>query len=115
MNRVEVEWVDTDGVMAMAYDYPILGFHNNTVNTLRLWSSKSTREFDLAYFNSGDYAAAVQNKSLTESISKVLYPNDEHHEGKVLPFTQQRLEQLRQRCRGVRREIDHQLTRPQSK
>ena len=57
--KLSMEWVDTDNVMAMAYDYPILGYGNETVNTLRLWSAKSTREFNLQYFNSGDYVGAV--------------------------------------------------------
>ncbi|MBS1238657.1 MAG: glycogen phosphorylase, partial [Deltaproteobacteria bacterium] len=49
------EWIDTDEILAMAYDYPIPGFRTNIVNTLRLWAAKSTREFDFDYFNSGDY------------------------------------------------------------
>jgi starch phosphorylase len=87
--RFRMEWVDGDEVMAMAYDYPVPGFRNQTVNTLRLWAAKSTREFNLAYFNSGDYIKAVEDKSSSESISKVLYPNDQSFAGKELRLKQQ--------------------------
>ena len=60
--------------MAMAYDIPVPGYGNGTVNTLRLWAAKPSREFDLAYFNSGDYIRAVEDKDRTENISRVLYP-----------------------------------------
>src|SRR5688500_4511843 len=78
------EWVDTQDVMAMAHDTPIAGYGNNTVNNLRLWAAKSTREFDFEYFNHGDYIKAVQDKQKTETISKVLYPNDNVIQGKEL-------------------------------
>ncbi len=87
--RFRMEWVDTEDVLAMAHDYPIPGFHNETVNTLRLWAAKSTREFDLAYFNSGDYVRAVEAKNHTENISKVLYPDDQTMAGKELRLKQQ--------------------------
>ncbi|MBM4054643.1 MAG: glycogen/starch/alpha-glucan phosphorylase [Planctomycetes bacterium] len=83
------EWKDTQNVMAMAYDTPIPGYKNNTVNNLRLWSAKSTREFDLSYFNQGDYIKAVEDKQKTETISKVLYPNDNIYEGQELRLKQQ--------------------------
>jgi glycogen phosphorylase len=82
-------WVDTEDVMAMAYDTPIPGHRNNTVNTLRLWSAKSSREFDLKFFNEGNYIRAVEKKMLTENISKVLYPADNVQEGKELRFKQE--------------------------
>jgi starch phosphorylase len=82
-------WVDTDEIMAMAYDYPVPGFRNEIVNTLRLWAAKSTREFDLEFFNSGDYVKAVENKNNSENISKVLYPNDYSIAGKELRLKQQ--------------------------
>lgn len=85
----QVEWVDYDEIYAMAYDYPIPGFHTNTVNTLRLWAAKSTRDFDFEYFNSGDYVRAVENKNNSENISKVLYPNDLSLAGKELRLKQQ--------------------------
>ncbi|MBI5233023.1 MAG: glycogen/starch/alpha-glucan phosphorylase [Deltaproteobacteria bacterium] len=87
--KYRMEWVDSEDVMAMAYDYPVPGFRNETVNTLRLWSAKSTRDFNLAHFNSGDYVKAMENKSHSESISKVLYPNDTSLAGKELRLKQQ--------------------------
>jgi len=83
------EWVDTQDVMAMAYDTPIPGYLNNTVNNMRLWAAKSTREFNLDYFNHGDYERAVSDKAHTETISKVLYPNDNVFEGKELRLKQE--------------------------
>ncbi|MFH0975694.1 MAG: glycogen/starch/alpha-glucan phosphorylase [Spirochaetota bacterium] len=83
------EWVNTEQVMAMAYDTPIPGYKNNTVNSLRLWSAKSTREFNLEYFNYGDYNKAVEDKAESEVISKVLYPNDNVFEGKELRLKQE--------------------------
>ncbi len=73
----------------MAYDIPIAGYANNTVNNLRLWAAKSTREFDFEYFNHGDYIKAVQDKQKTETISKVLYPNDNVLQGKELRLKQE--------------------------
>ena len=82
-------WINTEDIMAMAYDTPIPGYINNTVNTLRLWSAKSTREFNLEYFNHGDYNKAVEDKDQSEVISKVLYPNDNVFEGKELRLKQE--------------------------
>jgi starch phosphorylase len=87
--RVRARWVDTQEVWAMAYDTPVAGFCNDTVNTLRLWSAKSSREFDLRVFNEGDYVSAVQNKTESENISKVLYPPDNQHAGRELRLKQQ--------------------------
>ncbi len=87
--KFRMDWVDTEDVMAMAYDYPVPGFRTNTVNTLRLWAAKATREFNLEYFNSGDYIKAVEDKSSSENISKVLYPNDQSMAGKELRLKQQ--------------------------
>jgi starch phosphorylase len=89
--KFSMKWIDTDDVMAMAYDYPVPGFQNDTVNTLRLWSAKSSREFNLDYFNSGDYIKAVEEKNNSETISKVLYPNDQTLAGKELRLKQQYL------------------------
>ena len=82
-------WVDTHDVMALAYDVPIPGFGNNTVNTMRLWSAKSTRDFELESFNRGNYIGAVESKMKTENISKVLYPADHMLEGKELRLRQE--------------------------
>lgn len=56
------QWVGTEDVMAMAYDTPIPGYHTNTVNNMRLWSAKASRDFDLRYFNEGNYIKAVEEK-----------------------------------------------------
>ncbi len=84
-------WVDTDDVMAMAYDTPIPGYDTDTVNNMRLWSAKSTRDFDLGYFNEGDYIRAVEDKDKSETLSKVLYPNDKTVMGHELRLKQQYL------------------------
>ncbi len=87
--RVHFDWTDTNDVLALAYDVPVPGYRNNTVNTLRLWRAKSTNDFDLKLFNEGDFIKAVEGKNTTENISKVLYPNDNFYSGKVLRLQQQ--------------------------
>jgi starch phosphorylase len=87
--KIVKEWVDTEDVMAMAFDTPIPGYKNNTVNSMRLWSAKSSRDFDLKFFNEGNYIRAVEKKMQTETISKVLYPADNVIEGKELRFKQE--------------------------
>lgn len=87
--RMWYSWVDTDDVYALAYDIPIPGYGNNTVNNLRLWQAKATNEFDFHYFNSGDYLSAVESKNNSENISRVLYPNDNFHLGKILRLKQE--------------------------
>ena len=82
-------WVEYDEVMALAYDFPIPGYCNDTVNTMRLWSAKSSREFDLRFFNEGNYIGSVESKMKTENISKVLYPADHVAEGKELRLRQE--------------------------
>jgi starch phosphorylase len=84
-----VRWVDTQDVWAMAYDTPVSGFRNDTVNTLRLWAAKSSREFDLERFNAGEYVRAVEDKTRSENIAKVLYPPDDQYAGKELRLKQQ--------------------------
>ena len=70
--------------MAMAYDTPVPGYRNDTVNTLRLWAAQSMHGFNFQYFNRGDYIAAVEETSRSKSISRVLYPNDNFFCGKEL-------------------------------
>ncbi len=82
-------WVDTEAVLAVPYDIPIPGYKNDVVNTLRLWSARATDEFEFDYFNHGNYDRAVQKKILSESISKVLYPNDNVNQGKELRLKQE--------------------------
>jgi starch phosphorylase len=86
---LKTEWVDTSDVIGIAYDTPIDGYGNETVNTLRLWSARASKEFDLGYFEGGDYLKAVEEKNLSENISKVLYPNDHIYEGRELRLKQQ--------------------------
>ncbi len=87
--NIEHHWVDGDTVMAMAYDLPIPGYDTETVNNLRLWAAKAAREFNLESFNAGDYLSAVQDKNISESLSKVLYPNDSSAVGKELRLRQE--------------------------
>ena len=87
--RTVARWVDTEDVMAMAYDIPVPGYRNDCVNTLRLWSAKATREFDFSYFNQGDYVQALHDKTANENISRVLYPNDTMLVGKELRLQQE--------------------------
>ncbi len=83
------DWVDTEDVLAVAYDIPVPGYKNNTVNSLRLWQAKACSDFNFKDFNAGDYVAAVSTKTDSETISKVLYPNDSYVEGKFLRLKQQ--------------------------
>ncbi len=83
------EWIDTEDVLAMAYDVPIPGYGNNTVNNLRLWEARACKDFSFKDFNAGNYVAAVATKTDSETISKVLYPNDSYLEGKFLRLKQQ--------------------------
>ncbi len=82
-------WVGAKSVLAVPYDTPIPGYKNDVVNTLRLWSARANDEFDFEYFNHGDYERAVAEKILSESISKVLYPNDNVSQGKELRLKQE--------------------------
>jgi starch phosphorylase len=84
-----VRWVDTLDVLAVPYDIPIPGYRNGTVNTLRLWKSVATDEFDLGEFNAGSYPESVAAKNAAENITMVLYPNDASENGKELRLRQQ--------------------------
>ena len=86
---VRYEWSDCEEVMAMAYDIPVPGFRCRSVNNLRLWTAKSSRDFDLEYFNHGNYIKAVEQKNNAENISKILYPDDTSIEGKELRLRQE--------------------------
>jgi starch phosphorylase len=83
------DWQETEDVMAMAYDTPIPGFGGQTVNNLRLWSAKATRDFELRYFNEGNYIRAVEQKTQSENLSKVLYPDDTTQMGRELRLKQE--------------------------
>ena len=82
-------WVDTQSVLGVPYDIPICGYKTNTVNFLRLWASRASEEFDLEIFNEGGYVEAVREKAVGETVSKVLYPNDQTENGKELRLVQQ--------------------------
>jgi starch phosphorylase len=82
-------WVDSDDVLAMAYDTIVPGYGTHAVNTLRLWSAKSTRDIDLAAFNRGHYSLAVEAKNRSENVSRVLYPDDSSAEGRELRLRQE--------------------------
>ncbi|MBI4845081.1 MAG: glycogen/starch/alpha-glucan phosphorylase [Candidatus Omnitrophica bacterium] len=87
--RLRVVWADTKDVLAVPYDFPVPGYKNDVVNTLRLWSARSAEEFDFEYFNDGDYERAVYDQVFSENISKVLYPNDIIIQGKELRLKQE--------------------------
>lgn len=92
--RVEMKdgryyWVDTETIIASPYDYPVPGFDNNRVNTLRLFSAKAPKEFHLQFFNNGDYIRAVLERNYAENITCVLYPNDAFFEGQELRLKQE--------------------------
>jgi glycogen phosphorylase len=87
--RLVVDWVGGRVVYGVPYDSFIVGHETDTVNTLRLWSARASRDFDLRLFNEGDYLRAVEEKVEVENISKVLYPNDQTEHGKELRLKQQ--------------------------
>ena len=88
-NKYRRRWVDTQEVLAMPYDTPVPGYGTDTVNTLRLWSAESQYGFNLSKFNQGDYISANLEGSMSQNITRVLYPNDNNYEGKELRLKQQ--------------------------
>ncbi len=82
-------WTDTENIMAMACDILIPGFRNDHVNNMRLWVAVSSREFNLANFNLGDYMGSMEAKVVSENISKVLYPRDDVPQNRELRLKQQ--------------------------
>ncbi len=87
--REVFDWVDSKDVHAMAYDTPVPGYRNDVVNTLRLWSARATCDFDIASFSRGNYIEAVHQRSASENISRVLYPNDQFARGRELRLRQE--------------------------
>jgi len=85
----KVYWLPDKLVKGIPYDTPILGYKTNTANTLRLWKAEAVESFDFYAFDSGDYLGAVHQKTVSENISKVLYPNDNSAQGKELRLAQQ--------------------------
>jgi starch phosphorylase len=82
-------WVPDTEVKGVAYDTPIAGYRANTCDVLRLWKAEAIESFDFTAFNHGDYYQAVQDKVVSENITKVLYPNDDVEQGKELRLKQQ--------------------------
>lgn len=80
---------DYHSVMAIPYDYPVVGYGNNTVNTLRLWDARAKNRIDLKSFNEGNYQKAAEEETLAKTLTDVLYPADEHYQGKELRLRQQ--------------------------
>ncbi len=87
--KMKVTYHDAKIVEAMPYDLLISGGHSDAVSTLRLWKARSVNEFDMKSFSQGDYMKAVKENQEAELISKVLYPSDDHYEGKTLRLKQQ--------------------------
>jgi len=87
--RYRVRWVPNHIVRGVAYDTPVLGYRVGTCNSLRLWRASATESFDLQAFNHGDYYRAVEDKMVSENVTKILYPNDEQLQGKNLRLEQQ--------------------------
>ena len=82
-------WTGTRSILGVPWDLAAVGYGGKSVNYLRLWDSKASRDFDLDIFNRGGYVEAVREKSMSESVSKVLYPNDSTEAGKELRLVQQ--------------------------
>ncbi|MGA2832777.1 MAG: glycogen/starch/alpha-glucan phosphorylase [Terracidiphilus sp.] len=87
--RRHVRWIPKRVIRGIPHDTPILGYHTNTANTMRLWSAQAVESFDFGTFNNGDFVGAVADKVSSENISKILYPNDEEIQGKQLRLAQQ--------------------------
>lgn len=87
--RLAVRWIPEKAVKGIAYDTPVAGYRSGGVSVLRLWKAEAVASFDFQVFNAGDYYKAVDDKILSETISKVLYPNDQPEIGKRLRLAQQ--------------------------
>ena len=87
--RYRVRWIPAQVVRGIPFDTPIVGYRVATVNALRLWKAEATESFDFSAFNVGDYYGAVEQKVVSENLTKILYPNDEPLAGKRLRLEQQ--------------------------
>ncbi|MEH2921889.1 glycogen phosphorylase [Samsonia erythrinae] len=85
----KVRWLETEEVIACAYDQIIPGFDTDATNTLRLWGAQASNEINLGKFNQGDYFAAVEDKNHSENVSRVLYPDDSTYSGRELRLRQE--------------------------
>lgn len=88
-SRLQIVHTGYDTVLAVPHDMLISGYNSKTVNTLRLWQAKSAMQINMSLFNEGDYLKASENQAMAEVISKILYPEDKHTEGKSLRLKQQ--------------------------
>lgn len=84
-----VRWIETEEILAIAYDQIIPGFDTDATNTLRLWGAQASNEINLGKFNQGDYFAAVEDKNHSENVSRVLYPDDSTYSGRELRLRQE--------------------------
>ena len=87
--RLRVRWIPAEAVLGEPYHTLVPGYQTETVNLLRLWRAKASKEFDLQFFEVGDYLRAAEQKILSENISKVLYPSDNTQQGKELRLKQE--------------------------
>ncbi|HEP1895556.1 TPA: glycogen phosphorylase [Kluyvera cryocrescens] len=92
--RVQMEgktsrWLETEEILAVAYDQIIPGYDTDATNTLRLWNAQASSEINLGKFNQGDYFAAVEDKNHSENVSRVLYPDDSTYSGRELRLRQE--------------------------
>lgn len=85
----KIRWLETEEILACAYDQIIPGFDTDATNTLRLWSARASNEINLGKFNQGDYFAAVEDKNHSENVSRVLYPDDSTYSGRELRLRQE--------------------------
>ena len=98
-------------VVAIPYDYPVIGYNNNTINTLRLWDAEAKITFDLQAFNQGNFAKSVEEEQLAKMLTDVLYPADDHISGKELRLKQQyffisaTLQRVLSRHYGIQKEL----------
>ncbi|MFS7248300.1 glycogen phosphorylase [Rahnella inusitata] len=86
---VKTRWLETEEVIACAYDQVIPGYDTDATNTLRLWGAQASNEINLGKFNQGDYFAAVEDKNHSENVSRVLYPDDSTYSGRELRLRQE--------------------------
>lgn len=87
--KLKVNHVGATTILAVPYDMNVTGYDSDAVNVLRLWSARAPMGFDMALFSRGEYVKAIETKAMAEAISKVLYPADDHYEGKSLRLKQQ--------------------------
>lgn len=87
--KMKIAYSNERTVLAVPYDVPLCGYDSKIINKLRLWGAQSSQDFNMHAFNAGDYSRAIEEKELASVISKVLYPEDNHTEGKELRLKQQ--------------------------